>query len=125
MSKIADFPAYVVGKFLKCTGASAISWEDLTIPAGSITQTEIGNAAVGQGELKTSTGSASGAIGAETYINIAMSAYCFFPMIYGSTSLHLRSHGTNGASPDAPRFAIYNPASTEKTYNIQWRYIIA
>lgn len=91
-----------------------------------VVQADIDTAAVGQGELITSTGTFSGTISSSSAVDIAMTAYAFFPMINVADQLvQLTGHITDGASADAPRFGMQNPTGSGVAYNIDYRYITA
>jgi len=95
---------------------------------GTVDQEAIADAAVGQGELKTSTGTASGSIPYTSGVSIAMNPYCFYPNTYvdAQANVHQTGHSSDGGSADAPRLGFYNSHSElTKNYVVDWRYITA
>jgi len=62
-----------------------------------------------------------------TNIDIALTAYCLFPMIHTShqTNVYIRGHSTDGGSADAPRFGLMNVSTTDETYDVDYRYLTA
>ena len=93
--------------------------------AGSVDTAQIVAAAIGTAEIATSTSSVAGSISASTGIDITLNAYSFFPMIHTSTeSVRVTGHGTDGASPDAPRFRLYETGSGA-TYDVDCRHMVA
>lgn len=96
-------------------------------PSDSVDQAAVANSAVGRGELKTGTASTSGSVQNDSD-DITLNAYAFFPMIHddgASTSIHIRGHGTDGASADSPRFRIREDAGTVNTYDVDHRFVQA
>lgn len=77
---------------------------------------------LGQQGLSTSAVSISGSSGSNTEVNIALTAWCFFPMIYTSSRLiRLVGHATDAADPDSPRFRLY--FGTSGSYAIAYRHL--
>lgn len=92
--------------------------------ADSVDTAQIVAAAIGTAEIATSTSSVAGLINASTGIDITLNAYSFFPMIHTSTeSVRVTGHSTDGASPDAPRFRLYETGSGA-TYDVDCRYMV-
>lgn len=104
-------------------------WYDtrFVVAANSIGQTEIGGAAVGRAELKTTAvTSLAGTVNNGADLDITLTHYAFFPMIHAQTNdLFIVGHVTDGASADAPRFALNNTSGSGKTYDIDYRYVAA
>ena len=84
-------------------------------------------AGVQRADLDTNTASTAGTINDVTAQDIALNAYAFFPMIHTDNqgNLHVTGHITDGADPDAPRFAFYNNSGSVKNYDVDYRYIQA
>ena len=89
----------------------------------------IEDAAITKVKITTATVSLAGSITTQAYVDIAMTAYCFFPMISTdsvSSEMPLQAHKTDGASPDAPRFRLHNTDGADtRDYDVDYRYIDA
>ena len=86
--------------------------------------------AVLRAKIKTTTVSLAGSISTGTYLDVTLNPYSFFPMIHSSIGAEVsraavRSHITDGASADNPRFSLYNANGNSITYDIDYRYILA
>lgn len=55
-------------------------------------------------------------------VDISLTAYCYFPMLSAEFSGALRGHATDGASADAPRFAL-RFGSGPTGYAIDYNYL--
>lgn len=93
--------------------------------SGSVDTTQIVAAAVGRSEIATSTATAAGSISSAGFLNVTLNAWSFFPMIHASEAdVDMTAHTADGASPDAPRFALQNNSGSSANYDIDHRYII-
>ena len=76
--------------------------------------------------LNVAVGGVSGSLATGESVDVAMDAYCFYPMISTNDVNHvIRGHPTDGASADAPRFSINYSGGGAMNYNVDWRYIKA
>ena len=87
---------------------------------------DIQSSAVARAILDTATVTLSGTIAATSDVTFTMNGYAFFPMIHVDLVSHqLIPHGTDGASPDNPRFGIRNEGGATSNYDIDYRYVVA
>jgi len=77
---------------------------------------------VPRADVRTGTSSASGSIAASGGATIAMSDYCFFPSVYASASIEMRSQVAT-SSGTTGRFMLVNQSGSSKSYTVRWRYI--
>lgn len=121
------------GHYLKTGGAAANpAWGALAIPAAAVDQTAIGNSAVGQGELKTATGSVSTSQVYNTYFGIdgdvltlPGGTYGFYPQFHGSGSYAYRaSMGGGGSNSSSYSTSLWlGTANASNAAYAQQRYI--
>jgi len=105
------------------------------IAASAVGQIHMAASAIGQGELSTATVSLAGSVlgTAGTNVDIALTAYCFFPMIHNtqlssSAPIVLTGHSVDAANADSPRFRFTRFATSKSgadTYDVDYRYIQA
>ena len=86
-----------------------------------------GQAAVDRSALKTGVSGASGNVGANTQVNIAMTDYSLFPMFHSTGGeIIMGGHITDGGGASVPRFSARNlNGKTSGSYDADWRYIAA
>lgn len=97
-----------------------------------LVQENMADDCIGQGQIITSTVNLAGVISADSYVQITLSPYSFFPMVHylaDGTSPpspiaggFMHGSPTDGADPDSPGFIISSP-SVSGTYDVDYRYI--
>jgi len=79
---------------------------------------------VGRNALKTATGSTSGNLGPEDYLDVNLQAYQFAKNIHGQDGLIRWRPATYASATYIDRHRLYNESSTNfKAYSIYYRYI--
>ncbi len=103
--------------------ASAVT--ESKIATNAVRARSIQAGAVEQSKLDTSVVTLSGSVGAISHLDIELIAYAFWPMLHAQAANDLRVSGNevDGASPDEPRLALYNPAGAARTYDLDYRYV--
>jgi len=116
--------SFTVGQVLTAAQMNNLQADITALANGDSGAPEIIRAA-----LKTNTGTTAGTLSSFSKVNITLNAYSFFPMIHitGVTDYNtsVGGHSTDGADPDAPRFALNNIGETTQTYDIDHRYVSA
>lgn len=94
--------------------------------AGSVDQTAIGASAVGLGEVKTGTGTATALVAATNHVTVTMQDYCFFPNFCGTDIyFHMQNYHTTVTASYVAQCAVYNEHGGNQTYYMYYRYITA
>ena len=103
----------------------------LSISAGKIQVNAVGgnqiqSGAVHQGRLGTTIVSTSGNITAGTAANIVLLPFAFWPMIHvqDPVDVSVSGHLTDAPGADNPRFAFFNSGVADRTYDVDYRYVI-
>lgn len=96
--------------------------------APNIQTAGLANASVVRAKISTNTASTSGTLfsGGSDNVNIALNAYCFFPMIYTEDpgNMVVTGHNSNAASADSPRMGIaLTGGGIDRDYAVYHRYI--
>ena len=92
-----------------------------TLPADSVDTDQIVAAAVGQNELATSVGSASGSVIETGEADATLASHSLFPMISSASGVLLKGAST-ASDADNPRLGFYG--QSPGSYSVQYRYII-
>jgi len=116
-------------------------WTNLTFPYGSklssaqMTQLQANFAAMAAGDagapeidniaLNTDTGAVTGALAAQTFLDIDLQAYCFFPHIYSEENLHRVTGNTDATDDQVAYMGLYNIGGDSKNYAVRYRYVTA
>ena len=98
------------------------------LATNAVTNSKIGSGAVQRAELGTLTATEAGSISSGTVKEITLNSYSFFPMIHVSSNIsgsYMAGNDTDGASADAPRFALGNVTGGSITYDVDHRYVQA
>jgi len=74
---------------------------------------------LGVNGFDTGTSSFTGTLTGSQTADIAMTAYCFFPMLASSQVMNITGHPTDAASPDSPRFTV----AFAGTYYVDYKFI--
>ena len=140
MAALRDNPIAIAGGLagapkVQNAALAGLPWQAAQIGAGQVGTTQLANlaataaklaaAAVQRAKLQTTTVSLSGSIATSSRVNIALSPYAFFPMIYISDTaeVHMTGHQTAG-SADQPRFSLHNRSvDNSYFYQVDYRYI--
>lgn len=100
--------------------------DDNDIPIGGINGPTIGDGSINRGRAYTSTGSASGSIGAGSGINVSMDLYTFFPNFKDESGVSwLDLNASLGASADTGSVGIHNTSGASANYSVTWRKFLS
>jgi hypothetical protein len=93
----------------------------------SVTLAKMANNAIQSSKLDIATDSAAGSIGALSVTNILLNHWTFFPHIHGenATDLRMSGHTVDGGANGTPRFSFYNSSGSARTYDVDWKFLVA
>ena len=92
------------------------------ITDGSVGAAELAGGIVGRSKMKVGATSHSGN-SASQRVDIALTAYSLWPMIYTGSNVHVDGHSTSVTDPDSPRFSLYATGGSVNTYRVETRFI--
>ena len=92
----------------------------------SLTKGKILDDAIVQSKMRTAVVSTSGNITTGTAANLVLTAYCFWPMIHvqAPTDVSVSGHLTDAPGADNPRLALFNSGVADRTYDVDYRYLV-
>lgn len=87
----------------------------------AIAEGAVGAPRVSRLAIKSSTTSLAGNVSGQSFVNINLGAFAFFPNISGASPLNLRSVSPTAGGPDDSRFSLINTTTSISSYSVQWR----
>ena len=95
------------------------------LASGAVWNRAIRAGAVTQLKLDTAVDSLAGTIGAGLALDIALTAYAFWPMLHveNPADVYVTGHIADGGGADFPRLALFNTAGAGRDYDLDYRYV--